>query len=184
MNRIVEEVKKDKNEEISKLQQEVYALRSKSSQTFSEDLVDPDLQVCLNYLNDESKCRVHRFAQFEGTMRTLQSLAAGKSSLAYSNEDGQDMDDLLDMLHHVYKVAEDSHARTMDLSKLLVSEHSNKSKRMDDYEKMEERLESLQAESAFVQEQHQLQRKEVCERCQGLAENMEESLYRGLGFIE
>jgi hypothetical protein len=184
MNKIVEELKKDKDEEISKLQQELYTLRSKSSQTFSKDLVDPDLQVCLDYLNDESKCRVHRFAQFEGTMRTLQSVAARKSSRGYSNEDRQDMDDLLDMLHHVYKVAEDSHARTMDLSKLLVSEHSNMSKRMYDYEKMKERLESLQAESAFVQEQQQLQRKEVCERCQVLAENMEDSLYRGLGFIQ
>jgi hypothetical protein len=184
MHKIVEEVKTDKDKEISKLQQELHALRSKSSQIFSEDFLDPEIQVCSDYLNHESKCRVHRFAQFEGTIRTLQSVAARKSSLGYSNEDRQDMDDLLDMLHHVYKVAEDSHARTIDLSKLLVREHSNTSKRMYDYEKMEERLESLQAESAFVQEQHQFQRKEVCERCQVLAENMEDSLYRGLGFIQ
>lgn len=180
MNQAIEEVKEDKDKAIAKLQHELQALRSKPShQTLSKELFDPDLQVCLDYLKDESKARVHRFAQYEGTMRTLQSMVARSRNLGYSSQDRQDMDGLLDMLLHVYRVAEGSHAKTIDVSKLLIREHSEMSKRTNDFENMKERLADLQTEATL--EHHPQRRTDVCERCEALAEDMEESLYRGLG---
>eukprot|EP00980_Cylindrotheca_fusiformis_P020580 scaffold7641_cov115-Cylindrotheca_fusiformis.AAC.26 len=180
MKSTLEEVRREKDKEISRLRKELYALRSRAGQSDATKINDPDLQLCLDYLKDENNARVHRFAQFEGTLRTLQSLAAKNRNRVCSNQDRQDMDDLLDMLYHVYRVAEDSNARTMDVTKLLVGEYDGLSRRTSDHENIKERLKSVQEELARAK-QHRHQRQDACRRCQTLADDMEASLFRGLG---
>mmetsp|Transcript_4149 Transcript_4149/g.9701 ORF Transcript_4149/g.9701 Transcript_4149/m.9701 type:complete len:705 (-) Transcript_4149:50-2164(-) len=208
MNKIVEQVKKEKREEVTKLTRELEALKScpkRSAAAAVETVVDdPDIQECIRYLTDESKAQKHRRTQFKDTMVALQSIASrtasggsGSSKSAapagFSNRDLQDIDGLLDMLHHVYNVAENSHQKTLCMSHMLIEECNQMSETAMGFETMKNRLDCLEEqeeeeESAMRQYETQLilrQQEEVCggNSFDELTKSMEASLYRGLGLI-
>ncbi|CAJ1957971.1 unnamed protein product [Cylindrotheca closterium] len=210
MNKILEQVKKEKRDEVSKLTRELEEVKSVSRYNIVDDYDkndDPDIQECIQYLSDESEAQKQRRSQFLDTMVALQSIASrittksSKSkSAGFSNRDLQDIDGLLDMLHHVYNVSENSHQKTLCMSHMLIEECSQVSKTAMGFEDMKSRLDSLEEEETVLaasaaeegggMEHHhdQLQRHQAGELvCGGsfdeLTKSMEISLYRGLGLM-
>ena len=96
------------------------------------------------------------------------------------------MDGLLDMLRELYKVEEQAHAKTSQMSEMLMQEliveYAEMARKNDNIEKMKQRLEVLENESSKAQKKTQERRKDVCQRCRVLSEQMENSLMRGLGY--
>lgn len=198
MNKIVEQVKKEKREEVARLSRELEKLKSAPPKKSEFQPEDPDMQQCIMYLTRESETQKHRRAQFMDTMHALQSIAAKttKSGAGFTPRDLQDIDGLLDMLHHVYNVSENSHQKTLCMSHMLIEECTEMSKTANDFQKMKQRLDALERESS-IQVETQLRGPRGEQACGNsfhditqtigsfdeLTKSMETSLYRGLGLI-
>jgi hypothetical protein len=170
-------VKQEKDSQIVMLQQEIKALRVKKDglKVMKNIRSAVDSRAMRKHLEHESDSRARRSAQFDDIVQSLQSLVTASNALpadvdfydleeiAAQQERGQKMSENVDILSHLYRMEEDSQAKTSQESLTLVDEYVAVTEPHRTVQELREKLAKMELETSRLSEE--LREKDNCRRC-------------------
>jgi hypothetical protein len=167
-------IKAEKDSQILMLEQEVRALRARKGglQTLKSAVNSRSVR---EYNRLENDYRTRRSAQFDNIAQSLQSLVAESNALPCEVEDhdlaqvaaqqdrAQNMSEMVDSLHHLFKTEEVAQAKTSQTNIALMEEFVTVSEPQQAIRKLRNQLARMEIEAERLRDE--LLEKEHCKKC-------------------